>query len=83
MRIAFDKEFDFMDEVFKLKEYYQKCFNVVSDIENGDVQDVNDKCASGEIFLPTRLTYSFAKLLKINPCKNKNLKKLNQSSLIY
>lgn len=54
MRIAFDEEFDFMDEVFKLKVYHQKRLSVISDIENGDEQDVKDKCASGKILLPKR-----------------------------
>lgn len=44
MRIAFDEELDFMDEVFKLKVYHQKCLSVkISVIENGDVQDVKEK----------------------------------------
>lgn len=77
MRIAFDEEIDFMDEVLKLKVYHQKCLSVISDIENGDVQDVKDKCASGEILLPKRPTCSLAKLLEITPCKNNNLEKLN------
>lgn len=58
MKIAFDPEFEFYDKVKILKSYHEDCVKFLSVVEDSDLQDVKDKCASGEMLLPKRPTLS-------------------------
>lgn len=77
LKIAFDSEFDFYNEVRNLKMYHEECVKVLSDIEQLDHNEVKDKFASGEIIIPKRPRYGLAKLLELSPKNEINLEKLH------
>lgn len=77
LQIAFDPDFDFYNNVRKLKSYHEECIKLLSDIEKRDLQEVKDKFESGEILLPKRPVYGLLKMLELIPAKNNDLEKLH------
>lgn len=65
LKLTFDPEIDFIDEVHKLKVYHQKCLDVISVIESSDLSDVREKVEKAEIIIPKRPRIGLLKLLEL------------------
>lgn len=77
LQIAFDPQFEFYNNVRKLKSYHEECIKVLSAVEESDLEEMKDKFAAGEILIPKRPIYGLAKLLELIPSKSPNLEKLH------
>lgn len=66
LKIAYDPEFEFYDEVHKLKTYHEQSINVIRVIEDSDLSDVREKLEFGDISIPKRPKFSLKKLIELS-----------------
>lgn len=64
LRLTFDPEIDFIDEVHNFKVYHQKCLSVINVIESSDLSDEREKVVKAEIIIPNWPKIGLLKLLE-------------------